>query len=370
MIARATPTVFLNGRFLVQSLSGVQRFATEMTRALAVRWPDRLPRPVLLMPGKGEIDAAGSGGLEMRRVGRLGGPPWEQFELPRAAAGGLLVNFGNTAPLLPLVSGRRQIVVIHDAGVFSTPHSYSRPFRIYYKLLHRALTLGRTRIVTVSHFARGDIARHLRIAPERIGLVTEGADHATRVAADEGALRRHGLARGGYVLAVGNNAPHKDFPALGDLAATLAGQGRKLVISGGVDRRVFSNAGQGGEAGLATAIYVGRVSDGELRGLYENAACFVFPSIYEGFGLPPVEAMACGCPVVARDIPVLREICGEAALYGATPAQLTARVLEILDDPARAAALREAGRRQAALYRWERAADQFLDIIQQELRHA
>lgn len=355
--------ISLNGRFSVQSLSGVQRFATEITRALSRIWPTDLPRLELLIP---RVSSSASTPVDMgfpiRPCGHFKGQIWEQIDLPRAAGRGLLVNLGNTGPLFLPARNSRQIVVIHDAGVFSTPRSYSRQFRIYYKTLHRLLTSGRTRIVTVSNFARSDIARHLRIDPAKINVITEGADHATRLPADRTVLERNGLEAGKYVLAVGNMAPHKDFAALDHLAATLPQRGVKLVISGGMNKRVFDTD----IPDLQHATYVGRVTDEELHALYRDAACFVFPSIYEGFGLPPVEAMEAGCPVVARDIPVLHEVCGQAALYGCMPADLTSRVLAILDNPSVAKTLRNAGREQVSRYRWSIAAGKLLDIMREE----
>ncbi|WP_242402425.1 glycosyltransferase [Komagataeibacter kakiaceti] len=107
-----------------------------------------------------------------------------------------------------------------------------------------------------------------------------------------------------------------------------------------------------------------RVSDQELRALYGAAACFVFPSLYEGFGLPPVEAMACGCPVVAADIPVLHEICGPAALYAdpLDPEAIARGVTYLLDTPAMAEDMRAAGLARAAGYTWDRAAQSLLEI--------
>jgi hypothetical protein len=156
--------VYINGRFLTQNFSGVQRFATEVTLALQSLRPDDAR---LLVP-PGELAAPIAGGIV---TGRLSGQGWEQLDLPRRASDGLLLNLGNTAPLL----SRKQMIVIHDAGVFSTPETYPWQLRLWYKAMQKALVLRRTAVVTVSEFARQEIIRNLRARPEDVMVVSEGA---------------------------------------------------------------------------------------------------------------------------------------------------------------------------------------------------
>lgn len=342
-------SLLINGRFVTQALSGVQRFAVELTKASLARSPGT----VLLTPPGGASAWPGS-----REIGKFQGQLWEQFELPRHLQGGLLVNLGNTGPVL----ARRQIVVIHDAGVFSTPEAYSRAFRIWYRFLQTLLVRRGAIIVTVSEFSRQEIIRHLGVAHNRVRVISEGADHMQRIGTDASILATHGLAPGKYVLGVGTLAPHKNLAALNILAERLHARGMSLVLAGGMGGAAFQTATA---ARLPQpARYIGRVTDAQLKSLYQAAGCFVFPSRYEGFGLPPVEAMACGCPVAASDIPALRETCGEAAAFfdPASPAHIATSVLGILDDPHRAEALRTAGLAHAANLTWAKAAAMFCAI--------
>jgi glycosyltransferase involved in cell wall biosynthesis len=349
--------IYLNGRFATQTLSGVQRFAAEVTQALQQINGESL---TILVPPPGAPAYPQS-----RQTGRLHGQAWEQFDLPRAARDGFLVNLGNTAPL----RSRRQLVVIHDAGVFSTPEAYSFKFRAWYKTMHSILVRRGIKIVTVSEFSRDEIIRHLRAAPSQVSVMPEGADHVARITAEPGILEKHGLTGTRFVLAVGTLSAHKNLAALGSLAKRLAAQDIALIIVGSLGGAAFQSDGK--SALPQPARYIGRVTDGELKSLYQAAACFVFPSRYEGFGLPAVEAMATGCPVVAADILALRQSCGGAALYcdPAAPENIADRVLEVLDDDGLAARLRSAGLAHTQAMTWHRAAQALQEIImaQQEV---
>jgi glycosyltransferase involved in cell wall biosynthesis len=351
-----TSPVYLNGRFTVQPLSGVQRFATETMNAIDRLWSSgRAPFSILAPAGgTGSWDHAN---LRFREIGRLSGQLWEQLELPRFARDGLLINLGNTAP----VRARNQIVVIHDAGVYVTPEAYSPTFRMWNRALHYLLARSSTRIVTVSRFSRGQISRHLGVPEARIDVIPEGGDHALRVEADRSVLARHGLEAGRYVLAVGNLAAHKNLGILGKTARVLHERGVDLAITGGLKSGVF----RGGVPVPAPSKYLGRVNDSELRALYEHAACFVFPSRYEGFGLPPLEAMTCGCPVVASSVEAVTEVCADAVFY-CSPADADGfadTICRLLDDPELRRNARERGLERARSFSWEHAASAMIDVI-------
>lgn len=340
-MADGMSAVCINARFQVQGLTGVQRFAAEITAALTAIWPSERPKLRLLKP-----DGGGARGQI-----------WEQVALPIAAGSGVLVNLGNTAPILRA----RQIVVIHDAGPEAHPEAYGWKFRLWYRLMQGALFAGRSRIVTVSGFARDELVRLHGVAPSSITILGEGAEHILRPSASPGILAAHGLEPGRFVLVVGSLAAHKNLPALGATAQMLAARGIELVITGGLAANVFA----GGAPLPSPARYIGRVDDGELRALYSAAACFVFPSLYEGFGLPAVEAMACGCPVVASRAASLPEVCGDAAAFcePGDPGDIARAVTAVLDTPDLAARLRDRGLARAADTNWRRAAERLRDVI-------
>ncbi|WP_237216248.1 glycosyltransferase family 4 protein [Falsiroseomonas oryziterrae] len=342
----------INGRFLTQGITGVQRFAKEVTQAIA-----RAGTPIRLLAPQGVPDRLGD--IPVEHVGTRSGQSWEQLDLPRASNPAPLLSLGNTAPLR---CGGKRIVVIHDAGVFDTPESYSLAFRAWYRTLHLSLPRLGAQIVTVSEFSRGRLAARLRIDPARIGVMPEGGEHILREPADTAVLAKHGLEAGRYALAVGTRAAHKNLGALGEAAKLLGTRGMALAVAGAVKEGVFSGAADvsGGAVRL-----VGRVSDAELRALYESALCLVFPSRYEGFGIPPLEAMWCGCPVLAARSGAVPEVCGDAALWfdAEGPATPAAALTRLLDEPGLADSLREAGRARAQLYSWDAAARRLLELI-------
>jgi glycosyltransferase involved in cell wall biosynthesis len=360
--ACAGTTLYLNGRFHLQVTTGVQRYAAEMAAAmdrLAVE-KSRSTKLVILTPC-GLAAPLQYRVIQHHAFGRLQGQLWEQLELPGGSQDGLLVNLGNGGP----VWHRRQLIVLHDANIYALPETYSASFRLWHKLLHRLRWRSSTRIATVSKFSAGEIARYLRLDPVQIlGPTLEGAEHILRVKPDVTILRRHGLTPGRYALAVGSLARHKNLSALSATVAELAGRGMHLAVAGSVDRAIF---GTGGIEAPRSAKYLDRVSDAELRALYEGAACFVFPSRYEGFGIPPIEAMACGCPVVAATAGAVMEVCGDAALYcdPDDQAAFAAAVARVIDEPDLAQLLRERGRALARTLTWERAARRLLDLIEE-----
>ena len=355
--------VVINGRFLAQPTTGVQRFAREVLRAL-----DTMPgwKGVLAIPSDVVLvtaDGVTVGGLPLartsvRRVGRLTGHAWEQFELPFATGGRPLVNLCNTAPLALW----RQVVVIHDAGVFDIPQAYQPAFRAWYRLLYAWHGRRAQSLASVSRFSADRL--HEVVVPHSrpIHVLGNSGEHILRQPADDAACGRLGLEGSPFILTVGSLAPHKNL-AVVRAAKNLLGDGCPPIVAvGSLDSRVVRGAGGSGGSGI---LCTGRVSDAELRGLYERATCLVYPSLYEGFGIPPLEAMACGCPVIASDASSIPEACGESALLfdPASPESLAGRLSALLADDALRARLAAQGRDHAAARSWENVASRLVEVI-------
>lgn len=358
--------VAVNGRFLLQRVTGVQRHARELVRALdSLLDGDPEARRCLEMsifvPSDGELEFQLSR-IKVRRVGRLGGQPWEQVELPVYTRGQLLLNLANTAPAF----SRRQLVTIHDASVFAMPETYSRGFRRWYQLLLPRLARHARQVLTDSEFSRSELVRWLGVAADKIRVVPCGHEHILRTPSDPSVLGRHGLGARPYVLAVSSLSRHKNLEAVAEAIRLLEPAGWDYVLAGPINPRVF---GRSAEGTPARVVRLGYVNDGELRALYERAACLVYPSRYEGFGIPPLEAMACGCPVIASRAASLPEVCGNAALYvdPDDPRQLAAAIRRVLCEEGVGDDLRRRGRQRAEQWTWARSAAQILAVLREAM---
>jgi glycosyltransferase involved in cell wall biosynthesis len=337
-------------------LSGVERYALELVPALA-----RLAPGEVVLFGRPDVPVSiWRLDVERHLAAVPGRVAVEQAWLPWAAARAR-VDLLHTlaAPTPPLWRGCAAMTV-HDATPWLHPDSpetrwYARP--LYPQALARAAA-----IFTVSQAARDDIVRAAGAPRERIVVTPNGVDpRLFELRAPEGP-------RAPYLLAVGTFEPRKNLPALLEAFRLLRREGRdlQLVVVG---RKGWSEALPLGD--LAPHVRLtGAVSDEALHALYAAAACFVMPSLHEGFGLPLAEAMAAGVPAVASDIPALREVGGETVRY-ADPLDaqdFAAAVRTALDDREGSQLRAAAARGRARRFRWEDTARLTLETYRRVLR--
>lgn len=349
--ARVRPTLFLNGKFYAGATNGVSRVADRLIREL-----DRLAimggAPAgwdmkLLLPKKGNW-APRFGAIVPLPQRRGHSQAWEQFALPVVARGGVLASFANLAPAFH----PRKLTMVHDSQFRLSPESYPAKLRWGYRLLIPRGAASSRIVLTVSDYARDSLATFGIADASTTRVIHNGADHILEVAADDAILRKHGLTSKSYAVTFGSTARYKNLAIVFDAFVRFELAHMPLVVIG-PSRAALAAAGL---VAPGHAIFVGGVDDAALRALYEQAHCLVYPSRTEGFGLPPVEAMLCGCPVVAAPAGAIPEICRDTVVYAGMDdsAEWAAAVLALSAPTLRNAKI-AAGRKRAGDFTWAAA---------------
>jgi glycosyltransferase involved in cell wall biosynthesis len=283
---------------------------------------------------------------------------WEQGELLLAARDGVLLNLLSSGPLIH----PRQISTFHDAAVLRMPELFSKGYRALHTRLRPALARRSAGLITVSNFSAGELSELLGVPRERFVIAPNAADHIAREESQSDILELNGLTPGRYALCVGNQTPNKNIATAMQAFLALKRPDLRLAIVGAGDADVF---GVVKIAEHPSIVRLGYINDGQLRALYEAAAFLCFPSLYEGFGIPVLEAMTLGCPVISSNAAALPETCGNAALM-ASPNDVNSfsnAMVKVLDQPALAADLRRRGLARAATFSWDRAASEVENLL-------
>jgi len=294
--------IYVNGRFLIRPMTGVERYAYKVCKAmkrLGVEF-------TLICPNSPIQSCYDVSDLSIVFFGYGKSHLWEQLVLPFFFINKrkyLFYSFTGLGSILV----RHKIMTIHDLSFLENPLWFSRGYYWWYRIMTPLAVRTSWKILTVSEFSKREILKYYPFVKESQIAVAYGApDEKFQVKEYENNGKQEIFA-----LAVSSLDPRKNFSRLIDAFKPI--KNCKLYIVGSYNHVFMHDGGTLGERD--NLHFLGRVSDDELLRLYNQAVCFIFPSLYEGFGLPPIEAMSCGCPVLASDIDVIKEVCVEAALY-------------------------------------------------------
>jgi glycosyltransferase involved in cell wall biosynthesis len=341
--------VYINGRFLTQRMTGIQRYANEICKALTRSGVEI----VILAPRKTREEYRLT--TPVIRFGVFSGILWEQADLPLfllRRKRPLLVNFGSPGPLFYA----NRIVTIHDMSFRVNPGWFSKSYYWYYRIATPVFARRSKKIITVSVFSKNEIVRMTGIDGDKISVI-----HGAVPEPFSSRSSRAPVTRVPYILSVSSLDPRKNLERLTEAYKQTGLEKEFRLLLAGAGDPVF-HAGPSGDVMVHS---LGFVPDEELAALYENASLFVYPSLYEGFGLPPLEAMSLGCPVVLSDIPVFREIFGDAAHYTDPydTGSIRDGIVKILKDDNYRESLIRRGKEKSKEYSFERSAEKLAAII-------
>ncbi len=356
-------TIFINARFLTKTVTGVQRYAREMIKAIAGLKQDRYD--FTLVTHRGPLIDLPIVSKVIQDDSVFTGHMWEQLRLPYLAIkhrADIIWSPCNVGPII----AHKHVLTIHDASVYACPGWFSKRFSLIYRIILPILGRTASRIVTDSNFSKTELIKYGVTREMKLTVINCGVDPSF-FTHNNGSSRKIFNFR--YVLAMGSVDPRKNIKRILNAWEQLPNaikQNRKLIILGN-DSNTFSSISWGPVP--KDVNFLGYLDDKELAMLYAGADVFVYPSLYEGFGFPPLEAMSSGCPVVASNVASLPEVCGDAAYY-VNPYNIDSiaeGMHKVLSDEILKRSLINKGFERVKEFAWERAAKNILKVFDEVL---
>lgn len=342
-------------------MTGVDRYAAELSMALSSELSERGYENgtiTAVSPLTRRANTPALGGISVETLRPFRAQAWEQITLMFKYRNRLLLSLCNIGPMFR----KNQCLMIADAQFISQKKSYSTLFRMWYKIVLPVAAKNACLNITISQYSQRELEHYKIFEPGKSLIIPCGVDHLKQIVPDNAVFDRLALKKASYFLMIGSLAPHKNIAPIVNCLRGRMPSGTKLVIVGGFDSRVFQSTTM---IESTDVMFPGRVSDEELVALYQGAIALLFPSLTEGFGLPPLEAMYAGCPVIATTAGAVPEVCGNAALY-VDPLDTDAwfdAVQSVVSNPTVTASLIKRGMAQASIFTWQRSAVLLLDAI-------
>ena len=356
--------LYINGRCLERELTGVERYTIAILLEFdeLVKTKQYKDLEIILLTPVCKLDHIRLKNIKIKHVGRWHGVIWEQIELPIYSHDGFLLSLHSIAPLLK----RKQIMVMHDAKVANAERTGERTrSRFFYYFLSCMLGKCLHSIIAITNYAKQDIHQGFHIPFEKIHVILSGIKplDAEPINQEE-FLKRVNLFKYKYVLAVGGGKT-KNNETTAQAVEQLKDEKIIFVLAGFVPDDVIDKLRKYSKTRI-----IGRVTDAELVTLYQNATCLSFPSLVEGFGAPPVEAMIYGCPVIVSRCEAIPEVCGDAALYldcPHDPAELACKIAMLKNDDKLRNDLINKGYENIKRFSWRRTAEGILQKTVEEM---
>jgi glycosyltransferase involved in cell wall biosynthesis len=304
--------IVINGRFLTQKITGVQRFSIEIVKELD-KIIDKDNEYILVCPKKSKVvNNVDFENIKLESYGNFNGHIWEQIDLPKfvKTKKATLLNLYGAVPIF-----NPGIAVIHDISFIVNPKFFSWRFRQFNKLMIRSIIKRSPFLFTVSEFTKSEILRFFHFDGNKIFVIGSGYEHIERIESDFSILERLKLKPKNFYLTVATLAPNKNLSFI--LNVAKMNSNKIFVIVGSRDPKLSKVFGSSKmkNVELKNVIYTGYIDDFQMKALYQYAEAFIFPSFYEGFGLPPLEALVCGTNIIVSNTTALSEIYKDVAFF-------------------------------------------------------
>ena len=298
--------LFINGRFLTQKITGVQRYALEVLKQFDNMNLSR--KIIVLCPNTDLFNVPKLKKIKIMKIGKLKGHAWEQISLPlyvKRNYNSDLLSMCNLAPII--FPG---YVVIHDISFKTHPEHLNKKFALWYRFVTKMNIRRYKHIFTVSNFSKSEILSEYGIKSEKITITYNSAEHIKKVNPDKNIIRKLHLENTKFIFSLGSASPHKNRKFIVECAKNNPNY---IFVITGNSNKVFVDEKC---CNLKNVIFTGYLNDSEIISLYKSCEAFLFPSLYEGFGIPPLEAIECGCKkIILSNIDVLKEIYGNNLHY-------------------------------------------------------
>lgn len=341
----------INGKFCSQTVTGVQRYARETVSAL-----DEIVTPdmeIILAVNKRAKDLPKLHNIKTTTVGRLSGVLWEQLSLPffvlkRKA---LCINLCNMAPVIT-----PHITAIHDVSYKVNKKFFSKKFVLWYNFIFDLIINRITQILTVSEFSKKEICRAYKKNFDNITVTCNGWQHMEKIPENDSALEKYGLQKDKFYFAMSSLAPNKNFRWIALSARNNSEY--TFAVSGKVNKKVFGDIFDFEVPDNLK--FLGYVSDEEAKSLMRGCKAFLFPTFYEGFGIPPLEALSLGTKAVVSEASCMREIFGNSVYY-INPDDPDVDLDRLMETPV------ENAEKLLKIYDWKNSAQIIYNIIKNKI---